>query len=108
MAKKNKFKDDFDDEDEVGELNFWNYEEEGDSVIGIFKRMQEDKYGEHAVIIDKNEEELHLPNLSVINNKLQQGNAEEGDKIKVEYLGDEKAEESGRTYKNFKVQIKKK
>lgn len=107
MTKKKDFKDDFSDEDVVGDLNFWSYDNKGDSVIGLFKRMQEDKYGEHAVIIDENEKELHLPNLTVINRKLQQANADEGDKIKVEFLGKEKAEDSGREYNNFKVQVKK-
>lgn len=103
MAKKKKFKDDFDDSDEVSERSFWKYEEEGDKIIGEFIGFEKDKYGQHG-IIDNGEERIHLPNLVALNSKLERTN--EGDKVKVEYLGEKKAEESGRTYKDFKVYTK--
>lgn len=102
MAKSKKLKDDFSDDDEIGERTFWDYEENSE-IIGTFEGMEADKYGEHA-IINNGEEDIHLPNLTALNSKLQRAN--EGDKIKAIYKGEKKAEESGRNYKDFKVFVK--
>lgn len=99
---KNKIKDDFSEDDEIGSREFWNYEEDK-KLLGKFVSFESDKYGEHA-IINNGEENIHLPNLMTLNSKLK--NAEEGDKVKIVYQGEKKAEETGRSYKDFKVFIK--
>lgn len=100
---KSKIKDDFTDDDKVGDISFWDYEENNE-LIGKFVGFQEDKYGQHAIVND-GENEVHLPNLTALETNLKR--ADKGDKVKIVYKGEETAKESGRKYKDFDVFIKK-
>ena len=103
MSEENKVIDDFTDEDKVvSEGNFWDYKNQKE-LIGVFKEFQKDSYGEHAVL-EANEEEVHLPNLTALNGKLRR--AEIGNKVKIVNLGEKKSKNTGRMYYDFDVYIK--
>ncbi|HUS49174.1 MAG TPA: hypothetical protein VMZ91_03365 [Candidatus Paceibacterota bacterium] len=105
MSEENKVIDDFTDEDKVvSEGNFWDYKTNKE-IIGNFKRYEKDAYGEH-VVLEVNQEEIALPNLTALNGKLRK--AVEGDRVKVVSLGDQKSKQTGRIYFDFDVFIKKK
>ncbi len=96
--------DDFTDEDKVDTtFNYWDIEKDNE-IIGYFDRFESDDNGEHPVLTTEENKEVHLPSLIVLNTRLRK--AEKGNKVKIVYVGDEKAEKSGRTYKNFNIFIK--
>lgn len=104
MKEENAIIDDFTDEDELtSTVEFWKHREVSE-VVGLFKRWENDNYGRHAVIQTSGEDELHLPNLTALNGKL--AKVETDQKIKVVYVGEKKAEKSGRLYEDFKVFVK--
>lgn len=104
MSEENKVIDDFTAEDKVvSEGNFWDYKANNE-LIGIFKRYDKDAYGEH-VVLEVNQEEIALPNLTALNGKLKK--AEEGNKVKIVSLGEQKSKQTGRIYFDFEVFIKK-
>ena len=106
MTEDNKIVDDFSSEDKVqSNMNFWDYKNQKE-VIGVYKGFEKDAYGEHAVLLIGNNEEIHLPNLTALNTKLKR--ASEGDKVKVVNLGEKKSDKSGRMYYDFDVFLKKK
>lgn len=103
MSEDNKVIDDFSDDDKVtSDLNFWDYKEQK-QLIGVFKGFENDSYGEHPVL-ETNEKEIHLPNLTALNSKLKR--AKVGDKVKAVNLGEKKSEKTGRMYYDFDVFIK--
>lgn len=103
MSENNKVMDDFSDEDKVGSsMNFWDYKN-NNQVIGVFMDFQKDGFGEHAVL-EVNQQELHLPNLTALNSKLRR--AKLGNKVKIVNLGEKKSEKTGRMYCDFEVFIK--
>lgn len=103
---KQKVIDDFTDTDKVqAQTDFWKFKENKE-VIGLFKRFETDSFGEHCVLQTEDEIELHLPNLTALNGKLKSGQVQEGNKVKICYVGQTKAKQSGRLYEDFDVFIK--
>jgi hypothetical protein len=108
MPKKNQTViDDFEESDEVigSSLEFWNFKEEKE-IVGLFQEMVPDNYGYHAVL-NTGEIIVHLPNLMALNGKLKSAKVEEGNKVKIVYLGETKSKKSGRVYEDFKIFVKK-
>lgn len=100
----------FEDSDKVGNnVLFWNYREVN-TIIGTFLRWEEDGFGSHAVLMvneDNKQEEVNIPNLVALNNRLKTGKVESGNKIKIVFLDEKKSKKSGRIYNDFDVFIKK-
>lgn len=104
MSEDNKVIDDFSEDDKVSsDMNFWDYKNQS-NLVAVFKRFDKDAYGEHPVV-ESEEKEVHLPNLTALNSKLK--SADIGDKVKVVNLGEKKSEKTGRMYYDFDVYIKK-
>lgn len=102
--ENNKVIDDFSDADKVSsDMNFWDYKGQP-QIIGVFKEFVKDSYGEH-VVIETEEKEIHLPNLTTLNGKLKR--AEMGNKVKIINLGEKKSDKTGRMYYDFDIYIKK-
>jgi len=105
MVENNHLIDDFSDDDKVeNQVDFWKYQENPE-IIGYFDRFEADGYGEH-IVLNVDEKELHLPNLTALNGKTKTAGAVKGSKMKVVYKGEVKAEKSGRMYKDFDVFVK--
>lgn len=105
MSEENKVIDDFNDEDKVvSDSNFWDYKNQPE-LIGVFIRFEKDAFGEHAVL-EVNEKEIALPNLTALNGKLRK--AEPGNKVKIVSLGEQKSKQTGRIYFDFDVYVKSK
>lgn len=103
MGKQSNIEDFTDDDKVQSSLSFWNYTDNPE-LIGVFNRWEEDQYSQHAVLIVDNVE-THLPNLTALTGKLKAGLVKKDDKVKLIYIGEEKAK-SGRVFKNFDVFIK--
>lgn len=107
--QENLFEDNFDENDKIGNVDFWDYKSEG-QIVGLFRRFDKDNYGEHSVLQTEDKTtgektEKHLPNLTALNGKLKAGDVNENSKIKIVYKGQQKAK-SGRFYEDFDVFIK--
>lgn len=96
--------DDFNENDKVGELEFWDYHNTN-SVIGYFQEWKPNAYGEHAIIdTSGNGDLLGLPNLTALNSKLKQiSSLARGTKVKVVFLGAKVSEKTNRTYLDFDI-----
>lgn len=99
--------DDFGDEDKVQSLqiNLWDYKENKE-IVGIVTEVSEGNFNGKKIGLqtETSEEIVYLPELSALNSKLK--NVVVSDKIKLVYLGQEKAKSSGRYYETFDVYIK--
>ena len=103
MGVKRMTKDNFTDEDKIkSSLNLWAYKE-NKTIIGEFVKYENGNFGKQAVLL-VDEKEVSIPSLSVLNSKL--GKLEKGNRVKIVYTGEEKAEESGRYYSTFDVFVK--
>lgn len=90
--------------EEIEGGNVWQFEKEGDNIEGEFTDIVAGQYGNNYVVKDEKGDKFTIFGGSVINTKM--ANVEKGKKIRVTYLGEVKSQ-SGRTYKDFKVEVEK-
>lgn len=99
------FSDDFSEEDKrESKLNLWNYKEVS-QVIGFVISIDEGRFGGRSITLKTEQEEIVLPELTALNSQLK--SVEVGDKVKITYGGDVKADKSNRMYATFDVFIKR-
>lgn len=90
--------------EEIEGGNVWQFENEGDSIEGELIDIVAGQYGNNYIIKDDKGDKYTIFGGSVINTKM--ANIEKGKKIKVTFLKEVKSS-SGRTYKDFKVEVEK-
>jgi hypothetical protein len=89
--------------EKVESTGFITFEAEGDSVEGKLGGSREGSYGTYY-IISTNEGEKAVPNLAILNSRLQ--SIPVGKRVKIVYIGELKTG-TGRVAKNFDVYVEK-
>lgn len=87
------------------EQTFWEYEKEGDSIVGVYISKQEDVGMNKSCVFNldqPNGKIISIWSSTVLENKFKL--VKIGDDLKIIYLGEKKAEKGNRTYKDFKIQ----
>ena len=82
--------------------NVWNAQEQRE-IEGTLVREEMGTYGKNFVIKTASDKEFLVFGSTVLSSKL--ASIETGKYIKITYLGEVKSKESGRNYKDFKVEI---
>jgi len=85
--------------------NIWQFEKEGDNIEGELKDKEiPGQYGNNFLIKCKSGEDFVIFGGAVLNTKMV--GIEVGKTIRITYLGEVKGQ-SGRNYKDFKVEVSK-
>ena len=99
---KPDFSDDFSDSDKI-QSNFFKFEKENDSIIGVLKAIEKGQFGDQYVLTTESDE-VTVGGYTALASKINSSMV--GKKLKIVYLGEKKAEKGGRFYKNFDVFVK--
>lgn len=90
--------------EEVGGGTVWQFEKEGDNIEGELVDIVAGQYGNNYVLKAPSDEEFTVFGGTVLNTKF--AKIEKGKYVKITYIGEVKSQ-SGRTYKDFKVEVAK-
>lgn len=89
--------------EEVGGMPIWNFKEVGASIEGVFKDTKAGKYGDNYVLGLDDRSDILVFGGSVLSTKM--AAVPKGTKVRITYMGEQKAQTSREIYKDFKVEI---
>jgi len=87
----------------IEQENVFPFDNKGAKIEGNLVKKQAGSFGDNYTIQTANGEEFLVFGTTVLNNKM--ASVEEGKEVRITFLGEEKAEKSGRMYKDFDVEV---
>lgn len=87
---------------EVTGMPIWQFENEGDSIEGVYTGTKPGQYGDN-LILNTEEGDVMVFGGAVITTKFKE--IKVNTKVKITYVGEKKSAQSHNRYKDFKVEV---